>query len=427
MRWMKKGILLVAVLLSANGAQSKSLLTSIEPSTGPTGGGARMFLSGRFGPEGAVTIGDQQAEILSWQKTKIICLVPPGQGENLGVRVESEGKITEPVFFSYLPPSLGGIDPVSGPTQGGTELTLTGKNFGIEGDVIVGGNSCEIISWDHTEIVCATPAGWNVDLPVVVKVGDRASELGGEGTTFSYDPPVLGWVNPNPLRSGDVELNLHGGNFSTEGRVTVDGNDCEIPSWDHTDIVCLTSQSAGLVVVKIGKRGSNAKTFSTLPDLDAVEPAEIPTQGGELTISGSYLGFSGSVTVNNIACEVTSWSNTEIVCIAPPGQGTDHAIIVNPDKSESHCAEMIDYAAPLLEELMPDSGPMRGGTELVLNGQNFGTMGTVKIGGETCEILSWSHTEIICLVPKGNPERPQASVKVRVSGQESEYMPYLYE
>jgi len=76
---------------------------------------------------------------------------------------------------------------------------------------------------------------------------------------------------------------------------------------------------------------------------------------------------------------------------------------------------------------MPDSGPMRGGTELVLNGQNFGTMGTVKIGGETCEILSWSHTEIICLVPKGNPERPQASVKVRVSGQESEYMPYLYE
>jgi len=429
MNWLKKGIVLGAVFLSASGAQAGgSILTSIEPSIGPTKGGSRMFLNGRFGREGAVIVDGQQAEILKWEKTKILCVLPPGQGENLEVQVESEGQTTESVAFSYLPPSLGGVDPASGPTQGGTELTLTGKNFGIEGGVVVGGNLCEIISWDHAMIVCATPAGWKVDLPVVVMVGDRASELGREGTTFSYNPPVLGWVNPDLLRSGDVELNIHGANFSTGGRVIVDGEDCEITSWDHADIVCQTSQSAGSVVVKIGKRESNVKTFSTLPTLETVEPSEIPTQGGtELTLSGRYLGHSGSVKVNYVVCEVTSWSNTEIVCIAPPGQGANLPVTVFPDKTESHCTEIIDYAAPLLEELIPDLGPMGGKTELTLNGQNFGTIGTVKIGGEACIITSWSHTQIVCRVPVGNPERPQAGVKVIVSGQESEYLPYLYE
>jgi hypothetical protein len=112
-------------------------------------------------------------------------------------------------------------------TDGGYTLALFGENFGAAGagvqSVLFGSTLLEHISDNepgtppvsevyyvsHNEIHIKVPAGVGIDIPIVVKVGDRESEA----FEFSYDPPFVENINPNkPNAVGDT-ITLEGVNF----------------------------------------------------------------------------------------------------------------------------------------------------------------------------------------------------------------------
>lgn len=92
---------------------------------------------------------------------------------------------------SFLAPVVDSVDPSTGPTVGGTTLTITGSNFGngTEVTVKIGTSSCDDAEWvSGTEITCTSPAGIGKNFSVVVTVDDQKS---GNSVTFDYDGMIF--------------------------------------------------------------------------------------------------------------------------------------------------------------------------------------------------------------------------------------------
>ena len=107
-------------------------------------------------------------------------------------------------------PIITSVSPDSGPTEGGTEITITGDNFNNDINVIVGGRYCtNIVVISKTKLTCKTPAhdAGLVDITVITNVG--SATLTG---AFTYIAPIL----PPPLppntglfRIGDKLVTSH--------------------------------------------------------------------------------------------------------------------------------------------------------------------------------------------------------------------------
>src|SRR5207247_433033 len=70
---------------------------------------------------------------------------------------------------------------------------------------------------------------------------------------------------------------------------------------------------------------------------------------------------------------------------------------------------------PAITGISPANGPTVGGLPITLTGSNFGTSGTVTIGGKSCPTTSYSATQVVCTLPAG--QGAQVPVAITVSGQ----------
>ncbi|WP_099019896.1 IPT/TIG domain-containing protein [Marinicella litoralis] len=110
------------------------------------------------------------------------------------------------------------------------------------------------------------------------------------------------------------------------------------------------------------------------------------------------------VMIGNQACSNVSVSGpNQITCLVPSGMG-NHTVFVSSDTAQSfnHVTDVFSYDAPNIQVVAPNSIAQTGSETLNITGQNFGTSGTVLIGGELCQVLSYSHQSIDCVTPAGN-------------------------
>lgn len=86
-------------------------------------------------------------------------------------------------------PVVAGVDPASGPTDGGTLITVTGSGFYANTTATVGGQPCASLSvLSPTSLTCATPAGAAGAVPVAVRNADDRS--GVRDAAFTYVAPI---------------------------------------------------------------------------------------------------------------------------------------------------------------------------------------------------------------------------------------------
>jgi hypothetical protein len=159
-------------------------IQSISPGTAATTGGSKLVVIGsHFGTSGKITVGNKPCVVQSYGDLRVECSLPEGQGKDQSVILERAGSKSNIVKFSYLPPSITSISPSSGPSSGGTVLSITGANFGLNGSVTIGGKACAITAQTHARINCTLPPGNGTKLPVVVTVGGQTSTP----EVFSYN------------------------------------------------------------------------------------------------------------------------------------------------------------------------------------------------------------------------------------------------
>ena len=151
--------------------------------------------------------------------SKMLCVTPPKIGLDLPVTVEVDGTVNEgPATFSYAIPFVERAEPSSGPSIGGTRITVTGKNFGPKGtDSVVTIDDVPCVMNEqvsHEIVICETTRGLGAQL--VVGVTAKSIKSNNTGVRFSYNAPSIHHISPNTgPASGHVVIAIHGENLAS--------------------------------------------------------------------------------------------------------------------------------------------------------------------------------------------------------------------
>lgn len=188
-----------ATLLAGYAYGSTPTVTAVTPNTGATSGGTPVTVSGTsFLPGATVTFGTGAAtNVVVVSAVSITALTPAGAAGSVTVTVTNPGALAGALAnaFTYTaggtPPTLTTLTPTSGPSAGGTIVTLTGTGFVAGAGVTVGGVAATSVTLvSATQVTAITPA---TAVAVGSAVPVTVSNPGGASATntspgFTYVP-----------------------------------------------------------------------------------------------------------------------------------------------------------------------------------------------------------------------------------------------
>ncbi len=139
------------------------------PECGPVGGGNEVYIIGDGFAESSVVVlfGVSVADIVSATAREIVVLAPPGTGSVAIAVYNPDGQYAiAPVQYVYTTdcrPAIESIEPASGPEEGGTAVTISGRNLSPLPDVtqvMFGTGSAVIVAGGTSrEVTVLTPPG----------------------------------------------------------------------------------------------------------------------------------------------------------------------------------------------------------------------------------------------------------------------------
>ncbi|WP_228469243.1 IPT/TIG domain-containing protein [Paenibacillus sp. JNUCC31] len=332
---------------------------------------------------------------------------------------------TAGVLVDAIPPTIISLSPTSGPTTGGTIVTLTGTKFSGATAVMFG--ATEAMSYtvnSATQITAIAPAGSAGTVDVTV------TTMGGTSTTSAADQytyiaaiaaPTIANVSPaSGPTTGGTTVTLTGTNLTDATAVMFGAT--EATSYTVNSATQITAiapaGSAGTVDVTVTTPGGTSATsaadqytYHAAPTIASVSPASGPTTGGTtVTLTGTNLTDATAVMFG--ATEATSYtvnSATQITAIAPAGSaGTvDVTVTTLGGTSTTSAADQYTYiaaiAAPTIANVSPASGPTTGGTTVTLTGTNLTDATAVMFGAtEATSYTVNSATQITAIAPAGS-------------------------
>jgi Tol biopolymer transport system component len=239
-------------------------------------------------------------------------------------------------------PFIAGLSPGSGPTDGGALVDIHGANF-VSGQTTVQWNNTTLapasVAFMSSSLLRVTTPEGPFDGPVPVRV-ISADEASNEAQ-YMY---VANLTAPSITTFAPNTATTAGG-----GSMTITGNDF----------------TAGAVSVRFGPTaavvapGSTANSITvTIPPAAVAGPVPIVVQNS-----------NGTTAVSNSPFTYT---------FVPPN------------------------AAPSIQPLTPNSGPVTGGTSITISGSNFAPGSTVTVGGvPATDVQVMGSTQIVAVAPPG--------------------------
>jgi hypothetical protein len=237
-------------------------------------------------------------------------------------------------------PTLTSVSPASGPTAGGTTITLTGTNFVSGATVRVGGVAATNVAFaSSTRLTARTPAGTAGarDVLITNPNGQAAVRVGG----FSYTTTstALTATSVSPLSgptSGGTVITVTGTGFVSGATIAIGGTAATgVTFLSATQLRATTPAKAagGYSVIVRNPSGQTANTpvgftytgstppppTSTTPSADTVSPRSGPTTGGTLiTVTGSNFVSGATIKIGGVAAtSVTFVSSTRLTARTP--------------------------------------------------------------------------------------------------------------
>jgi len=212
----------------------------------------------------------------------------------------------------------------------GTAVRVLGGGFGTSqggSTVTFNGTAATPTNWTADRIDAPIPSGATSG-NIVVTVSSTASN--------NYSFTVTPTISSLSTTSGPVgaSVTINGTGFgSTKGSSTVTFNGTAVTSygtWSATAIPVTvpTGATTGNVVVTVGGVASNGVTFTvtTAPAISNLSPASgIPNT--TVTITGTNLGTSGTVTFNGTVASTGSWTSTSISATVPDDVTTGNVVV----------------------------------------------------------------------------------------------------
>lgn len=268
-------------------------ITGITPNSGTTEGGQEVIIDGTGFPTekenvkvffGGVEVKEENIKEIS--STRIVVKTPPNSAGPKDVTVISlidYGMYTEKSGYTYvLPPSspvIEKIEPTSGSTAGGTQITLYGKDIRSGAVLTIGGKfATDVIIETFEEdgiqkvkVTAKTPAGNAGEQEVRITNPDGRFAVSPTPFTYKIPEKALSVVSITPNKGsimGGTKVTVYGANFVQKTliennvykmtKVTIGGNECtNILVSDDLKTITATTPGGSVgyqdVIVKIVK------------------------------------------------------------------------------------------------------------------------------------------------------------------------------
>ena len=309
-------------------------LSSVSPNQGPSTGGNSVTLTGtNLTGATAVSFGATTATSFTVDSaTQITAVAPAGTG-SVQVTVTSPGGTSNGVFYTYLVvATLTSVSPDQGPAAGGTTVTLTGTGFvGAVLNVKFGAVATSFTVNSATQITAIAPPGVGTVQVTVTTDGGTSN-----GVPYTYAvAPTLTSVSPDQgPAAGGTSVTLTGTGFTGVSAVSFGAMAATSFVVDSaTQITAVAPAGTGTVQVTVTTVGgtSNGVLYSyvAVPTLISVNPIAGPVVGGtNVTLTGTDLTTTESVTFGGVVAPFTVISETQVVAVTPPGAAGAVDIVV---------------------------------------------------------------------------------------------------
>ena len=189
------------------------IVESLNPSFGSSSGGTAVVITGKnFSPGATVLVSGRKVTAININSDKVITFITPaapgpGMADVMVVTAKGESPVSADSRFNYIssPPAVLALVPDTGPTGGGTEVTIVGTGFlgaACPGNGVLFGLvpavSCKVI--DGNKIVAITPPHFAATVIVTVTTPNGASQLTDNFTykTSGSSPPPPGGGGAGP-------------------------------------------------------------------------------------------------------------------------------------------------------------------------------------------------------------------------------------
>lgn len=320
-------------------------------------------------------------------------------------------------------PAVTSVAADSGRLAGGQSVVITGSGFTKVSKVLFGtrpGVGMTVRSSTRIEVKTpAQPAG-KISVRVVTAAGTSPATAASQFTVIA--PPVLTTLSPasGPV-SGGATVTFTGQRFV--GVTGVRFGSVPATAWTVTSAAKLTvtvpaGAAAGSVPVTVTTNSGSSPAKPTarytytapvaIPTVTALSPSSGAAIGGEsVTITGTRLGTATAIAFGSIpAPAFTVVNGTRIVVTAPPGSPGRVDVTVTTAGGSSAPGPGTGYTyvgtPPSVSALSPNSGPIAGGTRILISGSDFQEGAGVTIGGNPAtEVTLISPTQLSALTPPG--------------------------
>ncbi|MEU9091605.1 IPT/TIG domain-containing protein [Streptomyces sp. NPDC087901] len=244
------------------------------------------------------------------------------------------------------------ISPNQGSTGGGTPVTITGTNLSGTTAVTFGTKpATAVTNVSPTQVTAVSPSGAGSVGVTVTTGGGTSNPL----PFFYVGAPFKSSLGPTsgPLAGGNTAT-INGVGLATATGVSFGANTATptVVSDTQLTVAVPAGAAAGPVGVSVTTAGGTnnglSYTYVDVPTVTAVTPTSGPTSGGTgVTITGTDLGTTGSVTFDGTPAPFTLVNSTTVSAVTPPGTaGAVDVVVTNPAGSDTAAGAFTYVAAP---------------------------------------------------------------------------------
>jgi hypothetical protein len=313
---------------AAGGTGQAPTINSVSPNTGSATGGTVLTITGtNFAAGAKVTLGNSVATSVTLVSDTTITATTPANaaGGRVDLTVsntDGQSGTMSPGFIYMLPtPKVASVTPVSGPTTGGTAITINGTNFFAGATVSLGGKAATGVTVVNSTTIMATTNTHNSGAVgvTVTNVDGQSAFLANSFTYNASAPaPTVSSVSPNTgLTTGGTAVTITGTNFAAGATVTV-GNIAatNVSLVSATTITATTpAHAAGAVSVSVTNLDAQIGTLASGFTYTAPPPPTLTS----VTPNSGVRGTTVPVTLTGT--NFTAATGTEDVDVAVTGTG----------------------------------------------------------------------------------------------------------
>ncbi|MFI7589294.1 IPT/TIG domain-containing protein [Spongisporangium articulatum] len=301
-------------------------------------------------------------------------------------------------------PVASALSPTSGPTAGGTTVTVDGSNMlGVTGVTFGGVAGTNLTRVSTTRIRIDAPAHASGAVSVAVT---NATGTGTAAQQYTYRAvPTVTSVSPaaGPLVGG-TQVTVTGTGFAAVSDVKFGATSALAFTVNSPTRITATTPAhvAGDVHTTVTGTGGTSATsgadlfsYLTAPTLTSVSPTSGSTQGGDpLTLTGTEFTPGAAVTVGGVQVTPTFVNGTTLQVTSPAHAAGTANVVVTTAGGPTAPGTFTYVVHPAVTSYTPHFGYTTGGDVVTVHGTGLNTVTSVTVGGLTRALLAQSATSL---------------------------------